>query len=166
MVEEGNTMLDQILEKGRGMHNYARTLIILFLLIAIINLGKNLDYKLDNTFITMAVVYLVLTSSELTLSKNSYFLYAWMYGFSWALGLEMFSNPRILTGSVTFFDDAFLQNPQNNAHLLLFVDDNLIRNCWSVLLLIFVMLGLAALIWVMIKLLTKDIFCKGKRPRT
>jgi hypothetical protein len=80
-------MLDEILRKDHGMHNYSRTLVILFLLIAVINIGKNLDYKLDNTFITMGIVYLALTGSNLTLSKSVYCLYGWMYGFSWSLGL-------------------------------------------------------------------------------
>ncbi len=138
------------------MYGYSRTLVILFLLIAVINFGKGLDYKLDNTFITMGVVYFILTGSNLTTSKNSYCLYSWLYGFSWSLGLEMFSNPRIITADGNFFDNAFLQNHQSNAHLLLFVDDNLVRNCWSIFLLLFIILGFTALVWVTTKLLTKN----------
>ena len=148
------------------MYGYSRTLVILFLLIAVINFGKSLDYKLDNTFITMGVVYLILTGSNLTISKNSYCLYSWLYGFAWSLGLEMFSNPRIITANENFFDDTFLQNPQSNAHLLLFVDDNLVRNCWSIFLLLFFVLGLTTLVWGTTKLLTKNYFCKGKRSET
>ncbi len=134
--------------------------------IAVINFGKSLDYKLDNTFITMGVLYLILTGSDLTTSKNSYCLYSWLYGFSWSLGLEMFSNPRIITANRNFFDDNFLQNSHSNAHLLLFVDDNLVRNCWSIFLLLFAILALTALVWGTTQLLTKNYFSTGEKSQT
>lgn len=137
------------------MHSYARTLVILFLLIAIVNIGKNLDYKLDNTFITMGVVYLALTGSNLSLSQGSYSLYGWMYGFSWCLGLEMFSNPRSLTINGNLMPEGYLQNPSNSANLLLFVDDNILRNCWSVFILLFIMFGLMVFVWIVTYFLTK-----------
>jgi len=36
-------------------------------MIAVVNFGKGLDYKLDNIFITMGVIYLSLTGLDLTL---------------------------------------------------------------------------------------------------
>lgn len=156
-------MLDQILDKDHGIHNYSRTLVILFLLIAVINIGKSLDYKLDNTFITMGVIYLALTGSNLSLSKGSYFMFGWMYGFSWSVGLQMFSNPRLLTTNGNFISNSYIQNTKSYAHLLLFVDDNFIRNCWSIFILLFIVIGLLILFWAITNFLTRNNFCEKKR---
>lgn len=142
------------------MHNYSRTLLILFFLITVINIGKGLDYKTDNTFITMGVVYLSLTSFNISLSKGFYLLVGWMYGFSWSLGLEMFSDPRYLTYHGIFFSDGYIQIADSNAHSLLFVDDNFLRNCWSIFILIFIVLGLLISSWLFIAIFTGRIFNK------
>jgi hypothetical protein len=60
-------MLNSILDKDYGLHYYSRMLVVLFFLIAILNFGKNLNYKMDNIFITMNVIYLTLTSLDLNL---------------------------------------------------------------------------------------------------
>jgi hypothetical protein len=60
-------MLNSILDKDYGLHYYSRMLIVFFFLIAILNFGKNLNYKMDNIFITMNVIYLTLTSLDLNL---------------------------------------------------------------------------------------------------
>lgn len=61
-------MLESILKNDYGMHYYARALIIMFLLIMIINLGKGLDYKIDNLWITMNVTYLVFLGLDLNIN--------------------------------------------------------------------------------------------------
>jgi len=80
-------MLDQILSGSHGMYIYSRLIVIMFLIVAVINFGKGLDYKVENVFIAMGTVYLALTSFDLSLDKGSYSLYGWLYGFSWSLGL-------------------------------------------------------------------------------
>lgn len=147
-------MLDTVLNHDHGMHNYSRTIVVLFLIIAVINFGKGLDYKLDNIFITMGTVYLALSGFDLNIRKGSYNLYGGMYGFSWAVGLEMLSNPRSLTSMGNFFQNNYIQKVQSNAHALLYVDNNLLRNCWSVFICIFIVLDLLIVSWIVIRILT------------
>jgi len=76
-----------IINNGNGFYHYGRMFIILFLLIAIINLGKGIYYKLDNIFITFSVIYLILPSTNIVLDKGSYNAYNFLYGFAWSCGL-------------------------------------------------------------------------------
>jgi hypothetical protein len=80
-------MLDHILSSSGSLFIYSRTLVVFFLVLAVVNFGKNLDYKLDNVFITMGVVYLTFTGLNLNIDAGAYCFYSWMYGFSWSLGL-------------------------------------------------------------------------------
>lgn len=147
-------MLDHILLADHGMHVYSRLIVISFLIIAVINFGKGLDFKVDNVFITMGTIYLALTGFSLSLDKGVYCFYGWLYGFSWSLGLEFFSDPRSLTYGGAFFDGSFIQNSKSSAHFLLFVDDNFLRNCWSIFILLFVIISLLTFSWIITKLFT------------
>jgi hypothetical protein len=60
-------MLDSIMNNDHGLHHYGRMFVILFLILAVINIGKGLDYKFDNIFITMAVIYLILPGLNLNI---------------------------------------------------------------------------------------------------
>lgn len=125
--------------------------VILFLLIAVVNFGKGITYRLDNIFITLSVVYLILPSTNIVLNNESYNAYDFMYGFSWSCGLELFFTANCVTTSTNLLPSMFIQQTYNNAQSLLFVDDNVIRNGWSAILL---MLTIAVL-WMMMYLATK-----------
>lgn len=125
--------IDIILEETSNLYMYGRAFTVLLFLATVIFLGKQLNYKTDNIFITFSTAYLLLTALNLEPSASNFNCYSFLYGFSWSSYLEMLSNPRDLSSSSGWFDD-YLDKPNNNAHYVLFVDNNIIRNCWSLLL--------------------------------
>lgn len=62
----------------------------------------------------------------------------------------MLSNPRDLSQNSGWFDD-YLDQANNNAHYILFVDNNIIRNCWSILLFLIIATGILGLAVILFK---------------
>ena len=65
----------------------------------------------------------------------------------------MFSNPRSLSSSVSWFNN-YLERPNNNAHNVLFVDNNVIRNGWSIVLFLIAIAIVMFLIYAVLRCLT------------
>ena len=101
-----------------------------------------------------SVTYIVLPSINLLASNPNFTSYSFLYGFAWSTLLEFFSNPRYLTQSSNWFPDNYLQKVQNNSHYLLYVDNNFLRNCWSIILVLIVILAIYTLIRLIMSLFT------------
>jgi hypothetical protein len=71
----------------------------------------------------------------------------------------MFSNPRYMTYNTHFIPNNYIQQTHNNAHSLLFIDDNIMRNGWSIMLLLFVIIGLWIFFYLLTILLTRNLSC-------
>jgi len=89
---------------------------------------------------------MILPSINLITSNSNFACYSFVYGYAWSTLLELFSNPRYLTRSSNWFSDNYLQKVNNNSHYLLYVDNNFIRNCWSILLVLIVAFSLYFLV--------------------
>ena len=127
-------------------------MIFLLLFATVVFMGHHLTYKTDNIWITFGVIYLLLPSLNLSPSASAFNCYSFLYGFAWSTYLEKFSNPRSLTSSVSWFDN-YLDQPRNNAHHILFIDNNVIRNGWSILLFLIVISLMLLLIYTVIRCL-------------
>jgi hypothetical protein len=139
--------IDLILTRTGGLYGYGRAMVVLLLCATVVFAGNQLAYKADNVWITFGVLYLLLPSLNLA-PDSSFHCYSFLYGFAWSTGLELFSDPRGLSQGVSWFD-GYLELPNSSAHYALFVDNNLLRNGWSIFLfLAFVGLALALLILV------------------
>ena len=76
----------------------------------------------------------------------------------------MLSNPRDLSQQVGWFD-GLISMPQNNAHLILFVDKNILRNCWAIflfLLIVFAALMLLIMIFKCLSVTKKGTYSSNK----
>lgn len=141
--------IDIIFEETSNLYMYGRAFTVLLFLATVVFAGMHLNYKTDNIFTTFATAYLVLTALNLTPSASTFNCYSFLYGFAWSTYLEMLSNPRDLSQASGWFDH-YLDQANNNAHYVLFVDNNIIRNCWSILLFLIIatgVLGLAILVF-------------------
>jgi hypothetical protein len=118
-----------------NLYIYGRAYVVIALLLTLVFLAGGVSYKTDNLFITFAVLYLVLPSLNLRPESSAFSSYSFLYGFSWSTLLELFSTPRGLSMRTGWFD-GYLQNSNTNAHYLLFVDSNLLRNGWSIILML------------------------------
>ncbi len=116
----------------------------------ILFLSEKINYKTDNLFIAFSVIYLVLPSLNLYPDSSSFNSYSFLYGFSWSSHLELFSNPRVLTKQTNWFDN-YLENSNNNAHYLLYVDSNFLRNGWSIILVMMVSIGILGITLLIMK---------------
>jgi hypothetical protein len=116
-----------------SLYVYGRAYVVVALLLTLVFLAGGVAYKTDNLFATFSVLYLCLPSLNLRPESSAFSAYSFLYGFSWSALLELFSNPRALSQGTLWFDD-YLQASNSNAHYLLFVDSNVIRNGWSILL--------------------------------
>ena len=99
-----NSLIDIIFNQTYKLYSYGRAMVILLLLATVVFMGQELNYKTDNIWITMGVIYLVLPTLELFPSASSLNSYSFLYGFAWSTFLELFSDPRGLSSSVTWFD--------------------------------------------------------------
>lgn len=80
-------MLDSILNMDKGMHLYGRMFVVLFLVIAVVGFANMVDYKLEQVFILINTLYLLLLGLNLNINTGAYPFYGWLYGFGWSLGL-------------------------------------------------------------------------------
>lgn len=136
--------IDIIFGETSNLYMYGRAFIFLLFFATVVFLGQQLSYKTDNIFITFTTIYLALTALNLTPSDSTFNCYSFMYGFAWSSYLEMLSNPRDLTANSGWFH-SYLDRANNNAHFVLFVDNNIIRNCWSMLLFLMIAVGILGL---------------------
>ena len=133
--------IDIIYDNTYNLYMYGRAYVVLTIIVTVIFLSRQINYKTDNLFIVFAVVYLVLPSSNLEANESAFNSYSFIYGFAWSTFLEMLSNPRFVTRSTSWFSDGYLSKVPNNSHYLLFVDNNVLRNGWSILLMLIVVIG-------------------------
>ncbi len=120
------------------------------LVFTVIFLSQLLNYKTDNIFITFAMIYLALPSLNLFPSASHFNCYSFLYGFSWSSYLQMFSDPRSLSEQTNWFNN-YIDMPHNNAHLILFVDNNILRNCWSIFLFLIIVGGILLFLIIIFK---------------
>lgn len=145
--------MDIIYNSTGNLYMYGRALTVILFIAAILFLGQHLSYKVDNLFITFNVIYLVLPSLNLTPSSSTFNVYSFLYGFAWSNYLEMLSNPRSLSQNSNWFN-SYLDRPNNNAHYVLFVDNNILRNCWSIILFLIITVGILMLFICLFKSLS------------
>jgi len=62
-----------------------------------------------------------------------------------------------MTYNSNFIPNNYIQQTSNNAHALLFIDDNVVRNGWSAILLMFVMIVLWVVVFLLTVILTKRV---------
>jgi hypothetical protein len=145
--------IDIIYDQTSNLYMYGRAFTVLLFIATVIFLGQELNYKTDNLFILFTLGYLTLTALNLSPSASGFNSYSFLYGFAWSSYLEMFSNPRDLSHTSTWFSN-YLDSPSNNAHSILFLDNNILRNCWSLFLFLIIFTGILLLMWIVLRCLT------------
>lgn len=153
--KNSQSFMDRLLSTT-SLYIYSRAYVVTALLLTLVFLAGGVTYKTDNLFVTFSVLYLILPSLNLRPESSAFSAYSFLYGFSWSALLELLSTPRGLSMGTRWFD-SYLQNSSSNAHYLLFVDSNLLRNGWSIIL---VLLGVG----VPLALIALGMRCLAVRP--